>query len=463
MPRDPKKPGGASGTAPTAPAATPLEAKPLVPAGRDKDGQVPIAEIAPCPFNLRGEDLGTESERAEMMAQLKDDGLIQAIVVVTAEAFFARFPQDEYAEWAERIGECRYVAVAGHRRLQGALDLGWEKVKIDVQNKRALSIHLTMLKENLGRKDLAPLQEAAGYLFLTTVENMSHQAIATALGKAKSYVTKRLALLELPDDVKAQIVPGGLGVDAAYNLGVALDGHHELILAAWRVMTADRLSAKEAAARVLATDLAELGGADDEADFAGSADSATEAGPVLAEPGDPRNGGPVLPEPASGEDEADGRASEASADPAARTGQAKPKVPGARSSQPSRAANTAKRTEACRRLVAKTSAADPDLVPSLAYALIASARPAVLDRALTWLKEQDAGIVADDAAGFAAATVEAGDVEALSRLAHAVALVSSEQRASDSRRGGWDVFDQAYFNRLTSAGYEPIDELPARS
>ena len=462
MPRDAKKPGGVPGTVPTATAAaSELEAKPLVPAGRDKDGQVPIGEIAPCPFNLRGEDLGTEAERAEMMAQLSDDGMIQAIVVVTAEAFFARFPPDEYPEWAEKIGECRYVAVAGHRRLQGALDLGWDKVRIDVQNKRALSMHLTMLKENLGRKELAPLQEAAGYLFLHTVEKMSHQAIATALGKSKPYITKRLALLELPEDVKAQIVPGGLGVDAAYNLGVALEGHHELILAAWRVMTAERLSAKEAATRVLATALDRDEDADVESEE--SAASVTEADSVLAEPEDSENGSPVLAAPARGGDEAERRASEALVDAAAQTGKGKPRVPGARSSQPSRAADTARRTEACRRLVAKTSAADPDLVPSLAYALIANARPAVLDRALAWLKEQDAGIAAADAASFAAATVASGDVEVLSRLAHAVALVSSEQRASDSRRGGWDVFDQAYFNRLTSAGYEPIDELPARS
>lgn len=462
MPRNNSKPGGVSNPSSGAPTAPDLTAKPLVPAGRDKDGQVPIGEIAPCPFNLRGEDLGTEAERAEMMATLADDGLIQAIVVVTAEAFFAHFSPEKYPQWAEQIGECRYVAVAGHRRLQGALDLGWERVRIDVQNKRAKSIHLTMLKENLGRKDLAPLQEAEGYRFLTSVEGMSHQAIATSLGRSKPYITKRLALLELPDDVKAAIAagPAVLGVDTAYNLKVALEGHYDLILEAARIMAADKLSAKEAAARVLTASLEDL---DKEVQSSAESDSAeAEAVSVLAEPedgGGVDRGEPVLPEPGS----VAGSGGEAAPKASASSGDTKAKLPGARSAQPSRAADTAKRSEVCRRLVAETSAADPNLVPSLAYALIAGARPAVLERAFAWLKEQDAAILADDAASYASATVSSGDADALGRLAHAVALVSSEQRASDARRGGWDVFDHAYFNRLTSAGYEPIDAVSAQS
>ncbi len=165
---------------------------------------VPIGQIHPNPRQPRQhfEDVTTK----ELAASIKANGVLQPILV-------RRHP--------ERTTD--YEIVAGERRWRAAQIAQVHQVPVvirELDDAQALELALV---ENLQREELTPLDEAAAFQRLTADLGHSHEEVARALGKSRSYVANSLRLLSLPDAVKAELEAGRLTAGHARALINASD------------------------------------------------------------------------------------------------------------------------------------------------------------------------------------------------------------------------------------------------
>ncbi|HXY93166.1 MAG TPA: ParB/RepB/Spo0J family partition protein, partial [Acidimicrobiia bacterium] len=72
--------------------------------------------------------------------------------------------------------------------------------------------------ENLHRDDLNPLEEAAAYQQLIEDFGLTHEAVATQVGKSRAAVTNSLRLLQLPPAIQKLVHEGRLGMGHARAL-----------------------------------------------------------------------------------------------------------------------------------------------------------------------------------------------------------------------------------------------------
>ena len=113
-----------------------------------------------------------------------------------------------------------YQIIAGHRRFKALHQVKDREdnvpcVVVDALNTTEYT--QLMLVENLQRADLDPIDEARGFQRLVNA-GMTRDAVAKSIGKSGAYITKRLALLDLPDELVAAISSKTLGLEVAYKL-----------------------------------------------------------------------------------------------------------------------------------------------------------------------------------------------------------------------------------------------------
>jgi ParB/RepB/Spo0J family partition protein len=161
-------------------------------------------QIQVLPGHNARSDIGDVSELAASIAAV---GLIQPLTVVELET---------------APGQPTYGLVAGERRLTAVRQLGLDQVPCTVLrglDERQRTV--VMLVENLQRQDLDPIEEAAGIQRLAGL-GLSQREIASQLGCSQSHVSKRLALLGLPEQIRSAIGrpadAGGISVADALEL-----------------------------------------------------------------------------------------------------------------------------------------------------------------------------------------------------------------------------------------------------
>lgn len=102
-----------------------------------------------------------------------------------------------------------YEILCGERRYRAALQAGLVNVPVIIRlatDEQALEITLI---ENLQRRDLDPIEEAAGYRALADL-GYTQEQIAAKVHRAQPTIANRLRLLSLPDDVLERISQGAL-------------------------------------------------------------------------------------------------------------------------------------------------------------------------------------------------------------------------------------------------------------
>ena len=103
-----------------------------------------------------------------------------------------------------------YELVAGEHRLRAAKLAGLTEVPcilldIDIQDS-----NLIALIENLQRRDLDFIEEAAGLYQLIRIFGLSQEEAARRIGKSQSAVANKLRLLKLPEDILEALRENGL-------------------------------------------------------------------------------------------------------------------------------------------------------------------------------------------------------------------------------------------------------------
>ena len=109
-----------------------------------------------------------------------------------------------------RLRSGKYELVAGERRLRAAKLAGLQEVPCILLDVNMEDASLIALVENLQRRDLDFIEEAAGINQLIRMFGMSQEEAARRIGKSQSAVVNKLRLLKLPPDVLEALRENGL-------------------------------------------------------------------------------------------------------------------------------------------------------------------------------------------------------------------------------------------------------------
>lgn len=134
----------------------------------------------------------------ELAHSIRSQGIIQPIVV--------------------RLVAEGYEIIAGERRWRAAQLANLHEVPVvirDISDEAALAMSLI---ENIQRQDLNVIEEALALQRLIDEFQMTHQEVATSVGKSRASVTNLLRLLKLNQDVRDLVESGHLDMGHARAL-----------------------------------------------------------------------------------------------------------------------------------------------------------------------------------------------------------------------------------------------------
>jgi ParB family transcriptional regulator, chromosome partitioning protein len=163
-------------------------------------------------------------EVQEIADSIKKIGLLQPIIVRTLENNFE--------------------IVAGNRRYHACKKLGWRKIPchvVDLDDKSAFEVSII---ENVQRNTLDPIEE--GLAFREYVINMGWGGVsdlALKLSKSISYISRRIRLVELPQDILDLISDSKLSVTTAEELMAVKNNREQSTLA--QIARTRKLSSRE--------------------------------------------------------------------------------------------------------------------------------------------------------------------------------------------------------------------------
>jgi ParB family chromosome partitioning protein len=176
----------------------------LLPAEQTVEGfaSLSLDHIEPNPQQPRSRF--DEESLADLAASIREVGLLQPVVV-------------------RHAGEGRYFLVAGERRWRAAKLAGLEEIPAVVRGKEGEESNLTeALIENIHRENLGPLEEAGAYRQLMEDFGLTHDQIATRVGKSRTTITNTLRLLQLSAPLQGMLERGEIAAGHARAL-IGLD------------------------------------------------------------------------------------------------------------------------------------------------------------------------------------------------------------------------------------------------
>lgn len=130
-----------------------------------------------------------EKELEELAASIREHGIIQPLVVSPASGG-------------------TYTLIAGERRWQAARRAGMRTVPVVIRTATDQQLLELALIENVQRADLNALEEAEAFQHLAREFGLSHDAIASRVGKSRVAITNTLRLLDACSAVKQALVDG---------------------------------------------------------------------------------------------------------------------------------------------------------------------------------------------------------------------------------------------------------------
>lgn len=183
-------------TAPTPAPPVRTDGEPLSPTGAVYH-EIPPLQIQPNPKQPR--NVFDEEALGELVHSIREFGLMQPIVV-------------------RRIGPEQYQLVMGERRWRASQLAGLETIPAIVRETTDDSMLRDALLENIHRVQLNPLEEAAAYQQLLEEFEVTHEELASRIGRSRPVVTNMIRLLKLPIPVQRRVAAGVLSAGHARAL-----------------------------------------------------------------------------------------------------------------------------------------------------------------------------------------------------------------------------------------------------
>jgi len=148
----------------------------------------------------------------ELADSIRAEGLLQPVVV-------------------RALGEGQYELIAGERRWRAVQSLRLKRIPARIITSSDASSAVLSLVENLQRADLNPLEEAMGYASLLKDFNLTQEAVAERIGKARASIANSLRLLQLEREIQGYLAKGRLSTGHAKVLLGVPAGELRLLLA----------------------------------------------------------------------------------------------------------------------------------------------------------------------------------------------------------------------------------------
>jgi ParB family chromosome partitioning protein len=171
--------------------------------------EIDPAAIEPNPKQPR--QVFDDEALSELVHSIREFGLMQPIVVRALE------PGDTGA---------RYQLVMGERRWRAAQQAGLATIPAIVRETADENLLRDALLENIHRAQLNPLEEAAAYQQLLDEFGVTHEELASRIGRSRPLITNMIRLLRLPIAVQRRVAAGVLSAGHARAL-LALEGGPE--------------------------------------------------------------------------------------------------------------------------------------------------------------------------------------------------------------------------------------------
>ncbi len=210
----------------------------LIPPGAtDADGpsfqEIPVSAITP---NARQPRRSFDEEAmAALTASVRELGVLQPILVRAS-------------------GEGTYELIAGERRWRAAKRAGLPLVPALVRTADDTASLEQALVENIQREDLNPMDEAAAYQQLLEDFGLTHDELATRMGKSRAAVSNTLRLFQLPPAVQRLVADAKISAGHARAILTTPDRAFQEALARRAVDEGLSVRAVEDAARRHNTD-----------------------------------------------------------------------------------------------------------------------------------------------------------------------------------------------------------------
>ncbi|SCY51075.1 ParB/RepB/Spo0J family partition protein [Desulfoluna spongiiphila] len=141
----------------------------------------------------------SDEELSELADSIREQGIIQPLVVRAAESG-------------------AYELVAGERRLRAARLAELETVPVVVREVSDAKLLELAIVENIQRENLNPIEEADAYHRLMELFSLTQEEMAAKVGKSRPAVANFLRLRQLPPEIKACIRDGRLSMGHARAL-----------------------------------------------------------------------------------------------------------------------------------------------------------------------------------------------------------------------------------------------------
>ena len=158
---------------------------------------IPVTSVEPNPTQPRAHF--DEELLGSLSASVRELGVLQPILV-------------------RPLGEGRYQLIAGERRWRAARRAGLQTIPALIKEVTdRLSLEQALV-ENLHRQDLNPLEEAAAYQQLIEDFGLTHDEVASRVGKSRAAVSNTLRLFQLPPAIQRLVIDGSLSAGHARAL-----------------------------------------------------------------------------------------------------------------------------------------------------------------------------------------------------------------------------------------------------
>ncbi|HJU59353.1 MAG TPA: ParB/RepB/Spo0J family partition protein [Nitrososphaeraceae archaeon] len=161
--------------------------------------QIEMKMISQSSFAVRDKFQRYSQDDESLVTSIREHGLIQPILI--------------------RPVSHGFEIVAGHRRYQACKSLRWRFIPCKIRemtDKQAFEIQLT---ENIQRKSMDPIEEAEAFRrYVIDFGWGGVSDLAKKIGKSEEYVSHRIQLLKLPEEIKKKVVYHILNVSKAIEI-----------------------------------------------------------------------------------------------------------------------------------------------------------------------------------------------------------------------------------------------------
>lgn len=165
--------------------------------------EIDPSAIRPNPRNPR--TVFDEDALAELEHSLREFGMLQPVVVRALAA------------GTDTTG-ATYELVMGERRWRAAQRAGLSAIPALVRRTEDADLLRDALLENIHRANLNPLEEAAAYQQLLDEFGVTHEELASRLGRSRPVISNTIRLLRLPVAVQRRVAAGVLSAGHARAL-----------------------------------------------------------------------------------------------------------------------------------------------------------------------------------------------------------------------------------------------------